>query len=176
MTPLRPRAARAAHQALNQPKPRATLPPWTGDAPLRALIAARAPCTAEPLAAFAAIIGRPEAQDNARMAERNPPELHQFDRTGRRIDAVALHPGRHAALSRGGGQGGLRRRRLDRAGRAARHGPPRSARPRRPGLSDGPGLTRRLLPADRDLCLRAAAARGRRGLRPLNRRGAVGAP
>jgi putative acyl-CoA dehydrogenase len=102
MTPPRPRAARAAHEALNQPEPRATLPPWTGDAPLRALIAARAPCTAEPLAAFAAIIGRPEAQDNARMAERNPPELHQFDRTGRRIDAVALHPGRHAALSRGG--------------------------------------------------------------------------
>ena len=101
MTPLRPRAALATHEVLNQPEPRAALPLWDGDAPLRALIAARAPDAAAPLQRFAAAIGSPEAQDDARMAERNPPELRLFDRAGRRIDEVDFHPGWHATLARG---------------------------------------------------------------------------
>lgn len=101
MTPLRPRAALSTHEVLNQPEPRGALPLWDGDAPLRALIEARAPAAAAPLQAFAQTIGTEDARDDARMAERNPPELRLFDRTGRRVDEVDFHPGWHATMRRG---------------------------------------------------------------------------
>lgn len=85
----------------NQPAPPSGLDLWAGDAPLRAAIARTAPAHAKHLESFAAAIGTPEMVENGRLANRNPPELRSFDRTGTRIDEVAFHPAYHALMHEG---------------------------------------------------------------------------
>lgn len=105
MAPLRPRTELETHTVFNQPEPRAGLPLWEGDAPLRAEISRLAPAHATHLAGVAAEIGSAEVLDEGRAANRFPPELRTFDRTGRRIDEVEFHPAYHALMRRGLGAG-----------------------------------------------------------------------
>jgi putative acyl-CoA dehydrogenase len=101
MVPLRPRAELDTHAVFNQPEPRAGLPLWDEDAPLRAEIARLAPAHAAQVEHFAGAVGSPEAVEQGRAANRYPPELKAFDRAGRRIDEVAFHPAYHALMRLG---------------------------------------------------------------------------
>ncbi|GLQ53867.1 acyl-CoA dehydrogenase family protein [Devosia nitrariae] len=98
---MEPRAKHETLTVLNQPEPPVGLPLWEGDAPLRAEIARLAPAHAAHLASFAASIGSVEALEQGRAANRFPPELRTFDRTGRRIDEVEFHPAYHALMHLG---------------------------------------------------------------------------
>lgn len=99
---LLPRSALATHEVHNQPTPRTNVDLWQGDALLRQH-AAHAP--EAPLAAFGAALGAEEMREAGRLANRYPPELVAFDRTGRRLDEVRFHESYHrlmdAGLSRG---------------------------------------------------------------------------
>lgn len=89
----------------NQPEPRRDVPLWEGDGALQAAVGRAAPAHAELLASFAAEIGSAAALADGRLANRHPPELRAFDRTGRRVDEVAFHPAYHAMMQRGLGAG-----------------------------------------------------------------------
>jgi len=92
----------ATHQVLNQPPPRGDTDLWASDAALReAATREGAAAHAGPLAAYARHLGRAETRDQARAANRNPPELRAFDSGGRRIDEVAFHPAYHALMTLG---------------------------------------------------------------------------
>ena len=99
--PLLPRSEHTTHEVHNQPVPRDGLALWDGDAPLRAAVARTAPAHASHLAGFAAAIGTAEALEDGRLANRFPPELVTFDRSGRRLDEVKFHPAYHAMMRRG---------------------------------------------------------------------------
>jgi putative acyl-CoA dehydrogenase len=90
-----------ADPLLNQPEPRDSVPLWEADAPFRAAVKRAAPAHQELLADFAAEIGSAEALADGRLANRFPPTLRSFDRTGRRIDEVEFHPAYHAMMRRG---------------------------------------------------------------------------
>jgi len=51
------------------------------------------------LHALGAELGRAETLDLARLANLHGPQLHQFDRQGKRIDEVEFHPAWHALMS-----------------------------------------------------------------------------
>jgi putative acyl-CoA dehydrogenase len=99
--PLRPRTELDTHEVLNQPPPREALALWTDDAPLRATVERWAPAHRPAVEAFAGEIGSAEAVEDGRLANRYPPELAVFDRSGRRIDEVRFHPAYHAMMRRG---------------------------------------------------------------------------
>ena len=99
-----PDADLPTHRVSNQPGPPPASDGWAGDPVLRA--AARAAgADAAALAAYGARIADPGLRAAARAAERFPPRLERFDRGGRRIDRVDLHPAYHALLSAGLGAG-----------------------------------------------------------------------
>jgi len=50
--------------------------------------------------AFAAASGTAEAQADARLAHQHPPVLHNYDRSGRRVDQVEYHEAYHRGISR----------------------------------------------------------------------------
>jgi putative acyl-CoA dehydrogenase len=52
----------------------------------------------ESFSAAGAFWGSEEAQELARLANRNPPVLERYDPQGRRIDEVAFHPAYHALM------------------------------------------------------------------------------
>src|SRR5665213_1707729 len=99
--PLLPRSELETHDVFNQPAPREILSLWDGDAHLRAAVTRAAPVHAPHLAAFAAEIGSAQAIEDGRLANRFPPELVTFDRSGRRLDEVRFHPSYHATMRRG---------------------------------------------------------------------------
>jgi putative acyl-CoA dehydrogenase len=101
MHALRPQSELATHSVFNQPEPREALPLWAEDGPLRAEVERGAPAHAGRLAAFAGEIGTAEAVENGRLANRFPPELVSFDRSGRRIDEVRFHPAYHVLMTQG---------------------------------------------------------------------------
>jgi putative acyl-CoA dehydrogenase len=88
------------HEVMNQPGPPTASDPWAADAPLRAA-ALGAGADGAVLAAYGAALADPALRAAARAAERHPPQLHRFDRAGRRIDTVEFHPGYHALLGLG---------------------------------------------------------------------------
>jgi putative acyl-CoA dehydrogenase len=45
-------------------------------------------------------LGSPAAAESARLANANPPQLRNFDRTGHRVDEVEFHPAWHATMRR----------------------------------------------------------------------------
>ncbi|MEM8588251.1 MAG: acyl-CoA dehydrogenase family protein [Pseudomonadota bacterium] len=97
-----PRSVLDTHEVTNQPPPRGDVDLWQDDAPLREAVAREgADGHAGDLAAFGADIGRAEAREQGRLANRYPPELRAFDAGGRRIDEVAYHPAYHDLLGRG---------------------------------------------------------------------------
>jgi putative acyl-CoA dehydrogenase len=77
---------------------------WETDVPLReAARAARA--DAEALGRYGAALAGPAVQAAARAAERHPPQLERFDRSGARVDRIEFHPGYHELLALGLGAG-----------------------------------------------------------------------
>ncbi|HVX83034.1 MAG TPA: acyl-CoA dehydrogenase family protein [Devosiaceae bacterium] len=105
MQPYHPRSALETHTVANQPEPRENLELWADDRPLQALIERFAPGQAGGLARFAAEIGTADVVEEGRLANRHPPELVIFDRTGRRLDEVRFHPAYHTLMQRGIGAG-----------------------------------------------------------------------
>jgi putative acyl-CoA dehydrogenase len=99
--PLNPRFRLDTHEVFNQPPPRESLALWDDDAPLRAAVAREASAHTGAIRDFAAEIGSAEAIEDGRLANRFPPELVTFDRSGRRVDEVRFHPAYHAMMRRG---------------------------------------------------------------------------
>ncbi|KVX98181.1 DNA alkylation response protein [Burkholderia ubonensis] len=72
---------------------------FTTDAALREALARAGAGWAEPqLDAYGARLGRADTAQLADDANHYPPELHAFDRRGRRIDRVEFHPAWHTLL------------------------------------------------------------------------------
>ncbi len=88
------------HEVTNQPAPFAGYNAYDSD---RALIEAvqreGAGWAAPRLRALGAVAGDDDVQEQARLANRNVPELRSFDAHGRRIDFVAYHPAWHALMT-----------------------------------------------------------------------------
>ncbi|WP_170457683.1 acyl-CoA dehydrogenase family protein [Ruegeria arenilitoris] len=85
------------HEVTNQPPERGDTDLWTSDPVLRDCTT-RAGARAAPLAAYGAAMGRAETRDAGRDANLHPPELHLFDRGGRRLDEVRFHPAYHHVM------------------------------------------------------------------------------
>jgi len=104
--PYRPRTALETHEVENQPAERGDVDLWSTDRPLTEAVAREGGADrAADLAAFGAEAGRAERREEGRLANRYPPELRAFDRSGRRIDEVSFHPSYHAMLRLGIGAG-----------------------------------------------------------------------
>jgi len=101
MEPLKPRAELETHTVGNQPEPRVSLGLLDEDVLLRAELERLAPAHLGQLGRFAGVIGGPESIEDGRLANRFPPELVTFDRTGRRVDEVRFHPSYYAMMERG---------------------------------------------------------------------------
>ena len=100
--PYRPRTALETHEVENQPAERGDVDLWSTDRPLTEAVAREGGADrAADLAAFGAEAGRAERREEGRLANRYPPELRAFDRSGRRIDEVSFHPSYHAMLRLG---------------------------------------------------------------------------
>jgi len=106
MSPLRPRTDLGTHEVVNQPEPRGDVDLWAEDPALPDGIAREgAGVHAAHLASVAKTLGRAEWREQGRLANRHPPELVAFDRTGRRIDEVAFHPAYHTLMGLGIAEG-----------------------------------------------------------------------
>ncbi|GHF69971.1 acyl-CoA dehydrogenase family protein [Seohaeicola zhoushanensis] len=104
MTTSPPRSALPTHEVTNQPPPRGDTDLWASDTPLREGIAREGGQEA-PLAAYGAVLGTKAMREAARDANRVPPELRLFDRSGRRLDEVHFHPAYHQLMQAGLGAG-----------------------------------------------------------------------
>ncbi|MFC3118393.1 hypothetical protein ACFOHS_09700 [Jhaorihella thermophila] len=100
MTRARPRSDLGTHEVLNQPVPRSAADLWQTDAPLRGAVEWAGGRT-DMLARAGARYGSEELQQAALEARRDTPRLKLFDRSGRRLDEVAFHPGYHACMAAG---------------------------------------------------------------------------
>jgi putative acyl-CoA dehydrogenase len=89
------------HEVTNQPPPFAGFNAYEND---RALVEGvrreGAGWAEERLRSLGALAGDPETQEQARLANRNAPELRSFDAYGRRVDFVAFHPAWHALMAK----------------------------------------------------------------------------
>ncbi|QDC08754.1 DNA alkylation response protein [Oceanicola sp. D3] len=95
---LPPRSHLPTHEVTNQPPARGDADLWADDPVLREAVAA-AGGQAEALASYGAALGRSEMREAGREANRNPPELVQFDAGGRRLDEVRFHPAYHRLMA-----------------------------------------------------------------------------
>lgn len=96
---MEPRTRLSTHEVANQP------PGWSGNlwADDRALQRLVGPDPA--LEALGAALGADGTRQAARQAQTCPPQLHLFDRNGRRLDEVRFHPAYHDLLRLGLAQG-----------------------------------------------------------------------
>lgn len=104
MTTVQPRADLGTHDVTNQPAPRGGRDLWAEDAPLREAVAA-ARGRADDLAHSGRIYGAVETLEAAEEARRDPPRLHLFDRSGRRLDEVRFNAGYHQVMACASEQG-----------------------------------------------------------------------
>jgi putative acyl-CoA dehydrogenase len=87
------------HEVFNTVPPFGDVNLFGCDAALREAVAREGGAAAVPrLLELGAELGREETLDLARLAYRNPPVLHAFDRNGLRIDDVEFHPAWHALM------------------------------------------------------------------------------
>lgn len=100
MTQSEPSSRLPTHEVENQPVARAGFDLWQSDPVLRAHVALSEAETG-PLAAYGARLGGAEMREAGRAANRVPPELVSFDRSGRRLDEVRFHPAYHALMQVG---------------------------------------------------------------------------
>ncbi|MFZ5709539.1 MAG: acyl-CoA dehydrogenase family protein [Pseudomonadota bacterium] len=101
---LPPESQLATHEVLNQPDGPGDRDLWPGDQALRDAVAANGG-DAGRLARHARALGTADLAEAAREANRCPPELRLFDRSGRRLDEVGFHPAYHRFLHLGLGAG-----------------------------------------------------------------------
>ncbi len=88
------------HDVVNQASPFENINLFDCDTALReALLREGGAAAAEQLHALGAQLGRAEVLDLGRQANANGPQLHNFDRSGRRIDEVEFHPSWHALMT-----------------------------------------------------------------------------
>lgn len=98
----RPEVHLETHDVTNQPPPFEDVNLFTGDAALRsALHQAGGDVHRELLVAFGATCGSAQVAEWAVQANRNPPQLRQFDKYGQRLDEVEFHPAYHALMNLG---------------------------------------------------------------------------
>lgn len=89
------------HQVLNQPGAFGDVNLYQADTALREAVAREGGAARDVhdmLAALGEMLGRAETLDLARLANACKPVLHNFDRTGRRIDQVEFHPAWHRLM------------------------------------------------------------------------------
>jgi putative acyl-CoA dehydrogenase len=94
MTTSAPETELGTHGVRNQPPERGDDDLWEGDPVLRETVL-REGGWPGPLSALGRVLGRAETREAARQANRLGPELHVFDRGGRRLDEVRFHPAWH---------------------------------------------------------------------------------
>lgn len=88
------------HQVRNTVAPLENFNLFTADPALReALLREGGGAQAGALQALGGQLGRAETLDLARLANRYPPTLHNFDRAGNRIDEVEFHPAWHSLMT-----------------------------------------------------------------------------
>jgi putative acyl-CoA dehydrogenase len=88
------------HEVFNQPEPLTGYNLFDGNRALRDALKFNAPeLDVSPLAQLSAILGSPQMQTHARLANAHPPQLHSHDRFGRRVDQVEFHPSYHALMT-----------------------------------------------------------------------------
>jgi putative acyl-CoA dehydrogenase len=87
----------ATHEVTNQPSPRGDIDLWQSDLPLREAIGHN---HGDPtaLAPYGAELGTAHTREDGALANRHTPDLHLFDRAGRRLDEVRFHPSYHAMM------------------------------------------------------------------------------
>jgi len=98
--PLKPRSILETHEVTNQPEERGDLDLWQDDPVLRHYAAVYG-ADRDDLSSYGARMGREEMREAGRTANRCLPELHVFDRAGRRIDEVHFHPAYHQLMETG---------------------------------------------------------------------------
>ncbi len=99
MPPRQPIAVFDSHEVTNQAPPLEDYNLFDSDPVLGpALGREGAGWAAQKLHAFGAVLGSEKVAELAEAANRHPPELHVFDRSGRRIDEVAYHPAYHELM------------------------------------------------------------------------------
>jgi putative acyl-CoA dehydrogenase len=102
MSPLRPETRLETHDVSNQPPPFEDVNLFTSDRALQdAIERAGGGAHRERIAAFGALCGSAQAAEWAMQANRNPPQLRQFDKYGQRLDEVDFHPAYHALMAMG---------------------------------------------------------------------------
>lgn len=96
-----PRAALGTHDVSNQPPPFAGRNAFATDPAFREAALREAGDWAKPaLDALGAEVGSAAVLEAGALANRHPPELATFDRTGMRLDEVRFHPSYHALMAR----------------------------------------------------------------------------
>jgi len=89
----------ATHEVLNQPGSLADYDAYSDDKPLVEAVNAFGGGWAEQTLRRAGLeVGSAKAQQLARVANRNLPELRTHDRFGNRIDVVEFHPAYHELM------------------------------------------------------------------------------
>ena len=90
------------HDVINQPPPFEDVNLFTGDlALLDAVRHAGGEMHRERLSGFGARCGSAQVAEWAAQANKNPPQLKQFDKYGQRLDEVEFHPAYHALMQFG---------------------------------------------------------------------------
>ena len=88
------------HAVINQSTPLEDFDPFRGDRALReALVREGGGWAAAALGEAARLFASRQTMELARLANRQPPELHSHDRYGRRLDRVDFHPAWHQLLA-----------------------------------------------------------------------------
>ncbi|WP_322529238.1 acyl-CoA dehydrogenase family protein [Salinicola sp. LHM] len=106
MADYAPRTELTTHRVENQPAPEPERDLWRDDRPLREAVSHFAPdWVSERLAPLGQRLGSAEVERWGEQANRFPPQLHAFDRHGRRLDEVDYHPGYHALMALAIGEG-----------------------------------------------------------------------
>jgi putative acyl-CoA dehydrogenase len=106
MPDRRPRTALETHEVTNQPPPFENVNLFAGDTALcDAVRHAGAAIHNDRLTQFGARCGSAEVAEWAMQANRNPPQLKNFDRYGERLDEVEFHPAYHELIGLGLGAG-----------------------------------------------------------------------
>jgi putative acyl-CoA dehydrogenase len=99
MPPRQPIGLFDSHEVTNQPPCLPDFNAFHTDAILRAAIEREgAGWAADRLSAFGELIGSERVAELACAANRHPPELQAFDRSGRRLDEVIYHPAYHELM------------------------------------------------------------------------------
>jgi putative acyl-CoA dehydrogenase len=102
MSALRPETHLETHDVTNQPPPFEGINLFDGDLALKEAVARTGgDAHRKRLSGFGARCGSAEIVGWAMQANRNPPQLKQFDKYGQRLDEVEFHPAYHQLMHLG---------------------------------------------------------------------------